>query len=239
MFTFVSTVSSVRVFAIFVHCSIGKSRRQFYPVCLRFFLGEVTLRSLMLLHKVNGYLTPGSVKKPHQLRRDNRRYANHYSGESLSLLECPRCHLCVTASSLTVVPDICQNPCKRLKKNTQNPSLASFAHLNVSRSAECRLQTERLPEKGPYLSLAIQSGTVPPPPRHSLLKVHSRSYRGSQNTYLLRLIRSCRFVSRCGLAVRRLAGKQKDLGSIRFGSPFSSLQKLWFMDTVLWLCPHN
>ena len=39
--------------------------------------------------------------------------------------------------------------------------------------------------------------------------------------------------SRCGLAVRRLAGKQKDLGSIRFGSPFSSLQKLWFMDTVL------
>ena len=40
-------------------------------------------------------------------------------------------------------------------------------------------------------------------------------------------------VSRCGLAVRRLAGKQKDLGSIRFGSSFSSLQKLWFMDTVL------
>ena len=40
-------------------------------------------------------------------------------------------------------------------------------------------------------------------------------------------------VSRCGLAVRRLAGKQKDLGSIRFGSPFSSLQNLWFMDTVL------
>ena len=39
--------------------------------------------------------------------------------------------------------------------------------------------------------------------------------------------------SRCGLAVRRLAGKQKDLGSIRFGSPFSSLQKMWFMDTVL------
>ena len=33
-------------------------------------------------------------------------------------------------------------------------------------------------------------------------------------------------VSRCGLAVRRLASKQKDLGSIRFGSPFSSLQKI-------------
>ena len=29
-------------------------------------------------------------------------------------------------------------------------------------------------------------------------------------------------VSRCGLAVRRLAGKQKDVGSIRFGSPLSS-----------------
>ena len=29
-------------------------------------------------------------------------------------------------------------------------------------------------------------------------------------------------MSRCGLAVRRLAGKQKDLGSNRFGSPFSS-----------------
>ena len=40
-------------------------------------------------------------------------------------------------------------------------------------------------------------------------------------------------MSRCGLAVRHLAGKQKDLGSIRFGSPSSSLQKLWFMDTVL------
>ena len=29
-------------------------------------------------------------------------------------------------------------------------------------------------------------------------------------------------VSRRDLAVRRLAGKQKDLGTIRFGSPFSS-----------------
>ena len=42
-----------------------------------------------------------------------------------------------------------------------------------------------------------------------------------------------RLVSRYGLAVRRLAGKQKDLGSIHFSSSFSSLQKLWFMDTVL------
>ena len=38
-------------------------------------------------------------------------------------------------------------------------------------------------------------------------------------------------MSRCGLAVRRLASEQKDLGSIRFGSPFSSLQKLWFMES--------
>ena len=29
----------------------------------------------------------------------------------------------------------------------------------------------------------------------------------------------------CGLAARRQAGKQKDLGLIRFGSPFSSKKK--------------
>ena len=40
-------------------------------------------------------------------------------------------------------------------------------------------------------------------------------------------------VNRCGLAVKHLAGKQKDLGSICFGSPFSSHQKLWFLDTIL------
>ena len=44
---------------------------------------------------------------------------------------------------------------------------------------------------------------------------------------------SRQFSAFSGLAVRRLAGKRKNLGSIRFGSPFSSLQKLWFMDTVL------
>ena len=54
------------------------------------------------------------------------------------------------------------------------------------------------------------------------------------------------YVSRCGLAVRRLAGKQMDLGSIRFGSPFSSLQNccLWTLsrdfahtinETLKWL----
>ena len=43
--------------------------------------------------------------------------------------------------------------------------------------------------------------------------------------YKLRLLYGCR-VSRCVLAVRRLAGKQQDFGSIRFGFPFSSLQKL-------------
>ena len=31
-----------------------------------------------------------------------------------------------------------------------------------------------------------------------------------------------RIVNRCGLAVRHEAGKQKDFGSIRFGSPLSS-----------------
>ena len=36
-------------------------------------------------------------------------------------------------------------------------------------------------------------------------------------------------VSRVGLAVRRQAGKQRDLGS----NPFLSLQKLWSVDTVL------
>ena len=58
---------------------------------------------------------------------------------------------------------------------------------------------------------------------------------------------SCFGVSRCGLAVRRLAGKQKDLGSIRFGSPSSSLKKkcgLWTLscdfvhsidETLKWL----
>ena len=35
-------------------------------------------------------------------------------------------------------------------------------------------------------------------------------------------VSSFRLVSRCGLAVRRCAGNKKDLGSIRFGSPFSS-----------------
>ena len=36
-------------------------------------------------------------------------------------------------------------------------------------------------------------------------------------------------MSWCGLAVRHLAGKQKDLGSIRFSSPFSSFKNcgLW------------
>ena len=39
-------------------------------------------------------------------------------------------------------------------------------------------------------------------------------------------------VSRFGLAVRRKAGKRKDLGSNRFGSHFAS-ERLWFVDTVL------
>ena len=39
-------------------------------------------------------------------------------------------------------------------------------------------------------------------------------------------------VSRTGLAVRRLAGKQRDLGSNPLRA-LLSLQKLWFVDTVL------
>ena len=58
------------------------------------------------------------------------------------------------------------------------------------------------------------------------MRVHS-------GVYMKDIVSPLDFVSWCGLTVRRLAVKQKDLGSIRFGSPFSSLQKLWFMDTVL------
>ena len=58
------------------------------------------------------------------------------------------------------------------------------------------------------------------------MRVHS-------GIYMKDIVSPLDFVSWCGLTVRRLAVKQKDLGSIRFGSPFSSLQKVWFMDTVL------
>ena len=54
-----------------------------------------------------------------------------------------------------------------------------------------------------------------------------------QRSYIRERNESSNPVSRCGLAVRRLAGMQKDLGSIRFGSPFSSLQKMWVVVTVL------
>ena len=39
--------------------------------------------------------------------------------------------------------------------------------------------------------------------------------------------------------IRRPDSFATDLGSFRFGSPFISLQNLWFMDTVLRLGPHN
>ena len=44
-------------------------------------------------------------------------------------------------------------------------------------------------------------------------------------------------VSRCGSALARQVSCKKDLGSIRFGFPFSSLQKWWFMDTGLVTLP--
>ena len=53
------------------------------------------------------------------------------------------------------------------------------------------------------------------------------------NTLYVASSQAAQNLSRCGLAVRRLAGEKKDLGSIRFDSPFSSIKKLWFMDTVL------
>ena len=43
----------------------------------------------------------------------------------------------------------------------------------------------------------------------------------------------CELVWPHGKALGWYYGKQKDIGSIRFGSPFSSLHKLWFMDAVL------
>ena len=46
--------------------------------------------------------------------------------------------------------------------------------------------------------------------------------------------RVCRF----GLAARRYAGKQKDLGSIRFGSPLSSCG-LWTLSHFVTLSFHN
>ena len=56
-----------------------------------------------------------------------------------------------------------------------------------------------------------------PPPSPSLISLNGFCGRKGQCFLSVRI-----YVSRCGLAVRRLAGKQKDLGSIRFGSPFSS-----------------
>ena len=43
-------------------------------------------------------------------------------------------------------------------------------------------------------------------------------------------------VSRFGLAVRRRLVRGRILVRCRFGSPFST-KRLWFVDTVLWLCP--
>ena len=51
-----------------------------------------------------------------------------------------------------------------------------------------------------------------------------------------RTVAQCFRGSQFGLAVRRWAGNQKDLGSIPLRLDLS-LQKLWSADTVLWLCP--
>ena len=57
-------------------------------------------------------------------------------------------HLCVIAPLLKVVPSICQNYCI----NTH--PFVSFARLLTALRFVYRLQTERLPEKGPSPSLA-------------------------------------------------------------------------------------
>ena len=102
-----------------------------------------------------------------------------------------------------------------------------YSHLFSGSLTQCRL--------------LLRSGTGP-----------RLSYRLAQHTWVsegllwIRLQLPVVSVSRCGLAVRRLAGKQKDLGSIRFGSPFFSLQHggLWTLscyfahtinETLKWL----
>ena len=61
--------------------------------------------------------------------------------------------------------------------------------------------------------------------------------RGGPNVVFLsaRLVQWLLPESRFGPAVRCLAGKQRDLGSIPFRP--SCLQNLWSVDSVLWLCP--
>ena len=72
------------------------------------------------------------------------------------------------------------------------------------------------------------------------LKIDVLSVQRPLPSFEKEVVSAVAVVSRCGLAVRRLAGKQRDLGSIRLAGKlknldylFSSLQNLWFMDTVL------
>ena len=59
--------------------------------------------------------------------------------------------------------------------------------------------------------------------RQGYIGVYTPSAAWNDQTGLQRRIYPLRcLVSRCGLAVRREAGKQKDLGPIRSGSPLSS-----------------
>ena len=54
------------------------------------------------------------------------------------------------------------------------------------------------------------------------------------NVYITRSASLFRGVSRLGLVVRRSAGKQKDTGSTPLlTSAHLSLQKLWFMDSLV------
>ena len=65
-------------------------------------------------------------------------------------------------------------------------------------------------------------------------ELHPRP-KGTSDTQ--RLATALVSVSRCGLVVRRLAGKQKDLGSIRFGPPFCSKTVVYGHSLVT--LPHN
>ena len=55
-----------------------------------------------------------------------------------------------------------------------------------------------------------------------MLAVRAANQRKGDTAYDCRKARGLRRVRQCGLAVRRQASKQKDIGSIRFGSLFSS-----------------
>ena len=103
-----------------------------------------------------------------------------------------------------------------LRQAVSNREFGKVWHQNVSPTAPCRQD----------LSLVVDISVLQRVSR----AISTRGYVAHSSLPLSLSLT----VSRCGLAVRRLVGKQKNLGSIRFGSAFSSsLQRLWFMDIPL------